>query len=272
MANENKFNLEAVKIKFADSVVPTINKYSGKRHIKYGAKDDFPKYLTYLYNKSATHAAIVNGKVVYILGNGLDVVNKDDVAGVEFLKRANEKESWDDVIKKCCQDIEKYGGFYLQVIPKIGGGFNYYNLTYINCRSNIDNTEFGYRKENVYGVFEDWQYYEAFNSNKTDKATIFFYKENNNCVCYPLPSWNACNNWIESDIEISKATLTKALTGFSATKMVTFFGVQPKEEEKESLSNKVKNKFNGSEGETTLINFAIDKEQAPVVEDWVLMI
>jgi hypothetical protein len=155
----------------------------------------------------------------------------------------------------------------LQVIPKIGGGFNYYNLTYINCRSNIDNTEFGYRKENVYGVFEDWQYYEAFNSNKTDKATIFFYKENNNCVCYPLPSWNACNNWIESDIEISKATLTKALTGFSATKMVTFFGVQPKEEEKESLSNKVKNKFNGSEGETTLINFAIDKEQAPVVED-----
>jgi hypothetical protein len=49
--------------------------------------------------------------------------------------------------------------------------------------------------------------------------------------------------------------------------MITFFGSQPAEEEMGSITRKVKNKFNGSEGETTLINFAVDKEQAPTVED-----
>jgi hypothetical protein len=174
---KNNFNIESVKIQFADSVIPTINKNSGKRYINFGTKNDYPKYLKYLYNKSAIHAAIVNGKIVYILGNGL-IVEEENIAATQFLKKANEKETWNEVIKKCCTDIEKYGGFYLQAIPKLGGGFNYYNLTYINCRSNIDNTEFSYRKENIQGVYEDWKYYDKFNPQIRDKATIFFYKEN----------------------------------------------------------------------------------------------
>jgi len=263
---QHKFIFDTAKIKFADSVIPTINKFSGKRHIKFGSKDDYPKYLTYLYNKSAIHAAIVNGKAVYIVGNGLAPEDENNLVATEFLKKANENESWDEVIKKAVIDIEKYGGFYLQCVPKLGGGFNYYNLTYINCRSNIEGSEFGYRKENVYGTYEDWKYYPSFNTTNKE-ASIFFYKENNGSVCYPLPSWVACANWIESDIEVSKATLTKALTGFSATKMITFVGVQPTEEEKGIVTQRIKNKFNGSEGETTLINFAVDKEQAPLVDD-----
>jgi hypothetical protein len=261
-----KFVFDTAKIKFADSVIPIINKFSGKKHIKFGSKDDYPKYLTYLYNKSAIHAAIINGKAVYIVGNGLTPEDQSNLVAVEFLKKANENESWDEVVKKAGIDIEKYGGFYLQCVPKLGGGFNYYNLTYINCRSNIEGSEFGYRKENVYGTYEDWKYYPSFNTTNKE-ASIFFYKENNGAVCYPLPSWVACANWIESDIEVSKATLTKALTGFSATKMLSFFGTQPTEEEKGIITQKLKNKFNGSEGETTLINFIVDKEQAPQVDD-----
>ncbi len=263
---QHKFIFDTAKIKFADSVIPTINKFSGKKHIKFGSKDDYPKYLTYLYNKSAIHAAIVNGKAVYIVGNGLVPEDENNLVATEFLKKANENESWDEVIKKAIIDVEKYGGFYLQCVPKLGGGFNFYNLTYINCRSNIEGSEFGYRKENIYGTYDDWKYYPAFNTTNKE-ASIFFYKENNGAVCYPLPSWVACANWIESDIEVSKATLTKALTGFSATKMITFFGVQPTEDEKGIVTQRIKNKFNGSEGETTLINFSVDKEQAPVVDD-----
>ena len=62
--------------------------------------------------------------------------------------------------------------------------------------------------------------YPAF-TNGIKETSIFYYKEYR-CGKYPyaLPSWVAAANYIESDIEVSKHTLTNAKTGFSASKFI----------------------------------------------------
>ena len=268
---KNTTEIEFVKRKFnfADSVIPTFKKPLTGGIVKYGSKDDYGDYLINLFNKSSKHSAIINGKVVYIFGNGFAPVDPTNTAALTFLANANDfGDDWNKVAKNAILDTEIFGGFALQAIPKMGGGFNWFNLTFNNVRTDYYNSSFEYKK--------DWKDYQeqvqkfvAFNPTITDKATIFYFKEYRPGVkVYPLPSWVACCNWIESDIEVSKATLTKAMTGFSASKMISFFNGQPADETaKRDIEQRVKNKFTGGEGETVMITFNDDKTQAPEVND-----
>lgn len=272
MANKkNTTEIEFVKRKFnfADSVIPTFKKPISGGIVKYGSKDDYGDYLINLFNKSSKHSAIINGKVVYIFGNGIMSVDTTNAAALSFLDKANDfGEDWNKIIKTAILDTEIFGGFALQAIPKRGGGFNWFNLTFNNVRSDYDNSYFEYKKD-WKNFSEPIQKFQAFNPSITDKATIFYFKEYRPGVkVYPLPSWVACCNWIESDIEVSKATLTKAMTGFNASKMISLFNGQPTDEQaKRDIEQRIKNKFTGSEGDTVMITFNDDQTQAPKVDD-----
>jgi len=268
---KNTTEIEFVKRKFnfADSVIPTFKKPLTGGIVKYGSKDDYGDYLINLFNKSSKHSAIINGKVVYIFGNGFAPVDATNTAALTFLASANDfGDDWNKVAKNAILDTEIFGGFALQAIPKMGGGFNWFNLTFNNVRTDYYNSSFEYKKD-WKDYQEQVQKFDAFNPTITDKATIFYFKEYRPGVkVYPLPSWVACCNWIESDIEVSKATLTKAMTGFSASKMISFFNGQPADETaKRDIEQRVKNKFTGGEGETVMITFNDDKTQAPEVND-----
>jgi len=268
---KNTTEIEFVKRKFnfADSVIPTFKKPLTGGVVKYGSKDDYGDYLINLFNKSSKHSAIINGKVVYIFGNGFAPVDATNTAALSFLASANDfGDDWNKVAKNAILDTEIFGGFALQAIPKMGGGFNWFNLTFNNVRTDYYNSSFEYKKD-WKDYQEQVQKFDAFNPTITDKATIFYFKEYRPGVkVYPLPSWVACCNWIESDIEVSKATLTKAMTGFSASKMISFFNGQPADETaKRDIEQRVKNKFTGGEGETVMITFNDDKTQAPEVND-----
>lgn len=271
MANKkNTTEIEFVKRKFnfADSVIPTFKKPISGGIVKYGSKDDYGDYLINLFNKSSKHSAIINGKVVYIFGNGIMPLDATNTAALSFLSKANDfGDDWNKVIKNAILDTEIFGGFALQAIPKRGGGFNWFNLTFNNVRTDYDNACFEYKKD-WKNFSEPVQKFDAFNPSITDKATIFYFKEYRPGVkVYPLPSWVACCNWIESDIEVSKATLTKAMTGFSASKMISFFNGTPDEQAKRDIEQRTKNKFTGSEGDTVMITYNDDKTQAPEVND-----
>jgi hypothetical protein len=267
MAKNNTIVELANKLNFADSKIPTFKQNIGMPFTKYGEKDDYADYLMMLYNKSSKHAAIINGKLIYIYANGLICEDETNTSAASFLDNANEDETWNELIKNCILDIENFGGFALQCLPKLGGnGFNYYKVSFKKLRTNKDNSKFFF-KENWKDHNETAKEFEPFNRNAKE-PTIFYFKEYRcDLGIYPLPSWVAACNWIESDIEVSKATLTKAMTGFSASKMINFFTGEPAEDEKRAITNQVKNKFNGSEGETVLITFNTEKLQAPEVLD-----
>jgi hypothetical protein len=250
---------------FADSRIPEMEEKRGYDYIPFGYTNNYPDYLLWLYNKSAKHNAIINGKCVYILGNGL---TSEDPAGELFLKKANEKQSWDELIKMACLDIENFGGCYFQVIPKLIGGYNYYHIAYDKIRTNEHNTKFYYKKKWENNLIKPEKCYPMF-VDGIRETSIFYYKEYR-CgkAPYALPSWVAAANYIESDIEVSKHTLTNAKTGFSASKFINFYNGEPTDERKKaSIVARLENAATGAEGKKLLIAFNNDPTKKPTIDD-----
>lgn len=249
---------------FADSRIPLMKEKRGYDYIPFGDRNDYPTYLLHLYNKSAKHNAIINGKCVYILGNG---VKTESPEGDLFLKKANEGQSWNQLMKLVCLDIENFGGVYLQVIPKLAGGYNYYHIAYDRMRTNEDNNVFYYKKEWNNNMLKPETSYPKFRPGITE-TSIFYFKEYR---CgkdpYALPSWVAACNYVESDIEVSKHTLTNAKTGFSASKFINFYNGEPEEQKKAKIQARLENAATGAEGKKLLIGFNNDPAKKPTIDD-----
>jgi DNA-binding MarR family transcriptional regulator len=257
---------EIISATFADSRIPEMKKRTDKPYVNFGSQNDYPDYILTLYRKSAKHQAIINGKVTYITGNGLSAENDTPQAEI-FLSKANEKQSWNDLLKITCLDVENNGGFYLQCIPKMGGvGYNYYHVPFKRMRIDESESCFFYKKD-----WKNWNEqsmeYPKFKPG-IQEASIFYFKEYNpDGDVYPLPSWVASCNWIESDIEVSKHTLTNALTGFSASKFINFYNGEPDERKKKSIQARFENAATGSEGKKILIGFNNDPSKKPTIDD-----
>ena len=262
--NTNDEMIEVGAMEFADSRIPLMEKKRGVEFVPFGDRNDYPTYLLWLYNKSAKHNAIINGKCVYIMGNGLMTESEP---GKVFLQKANEKQSWDQLMKLACLDIENFGGVYFQVIPKLAGGFNIYHMSYDRIRANEDNTCFYYRKKWNNTWEQPEAEYPAFHPTCT-KSSIFYFKEYR---CgknpYALPSWVAACNWVESDIEVSRHTLTNAKTGFSASKFINFYNGEPDEDKKRRITARLENAATGAEGKKVLIGFNNDPTKRPTIDD-----
>ena len=256
--------ISAGRMEFADSRIPDFKQKIGKQYVDFGDQNNYPSYLLELYNKSAKHNAIINGKCIYILGSGFE---SQEEIGKTFLTKANEKQSWDDLSKMICADIENFGGVYLQVIPKKLGGYNVYHISYDKIRTNENNSSFYYKKKWENNMQSADKIYPSFVSG-IKETSIYYYKEYR---CgknpYALPSWVAACNWIESDIEVSKATLTNAKTGFSASKFINFYNGDVPEAKKKSIEKRLENAATGSEGKKMLIGFNNDPAKKPTVDD-----
>lgn len=256
--------VEVGSMEFADSRIPLMDKKRGLDFIPFGDRNDYPTYLLWLYNKSAKHNAILNGKCVYIMGNGLTTESEP---GKLFLKKANEKQSWDQLMKLACLDIENFGGCYFQVIPKLAGGYNIYHMSYDRIRTNEANDCFYYRKKWSNTWEQPETQFPAFHPGCTT-TTIFYFKEYR---CgknpYALPSWVAACNWVESDIEVSRHTLTNAKTGFSASKFINFYNGEPDEDKKRRITARLENAATGAEGKKLLIAFNNDPAKKPTIDD-----
>lgn len=261
---DNSFDI--ISLNFADSKLPEMVKSAANPYVSFGTQNDYPDYIMGLYRKSAKHQSIINGKVTYIFGSGLKPENENPLAD-EFLKKANEKQAWNILAKIMALDIENNGGVYLQVIPKMSGiGYNWYHLPFKRVRVDETETTFFYKK--------DWKKYsevaQKFPVFKPGikEASVFCFKEfNPDGDVYPLPSWVSCCNWVESDIEVSKHTLTNAKTGFSASKFINFYDGEPNEAKKRSLTKRLENAATGAEGKRLLIGYNDDPNKKPTVDD-----
>lgn len=259
---------QIIVLKFEDSKIPEFKEVKGKEWIFYGDDNLYPEYLTKLFNKSAKHNAIINGKVTYIVGEGI-YAKVDDAEADKMLFRANSAgESLNDIMKKCALDVEIFGGFYLNIIPnKLGGIADIYHMDYERVRSNEDGSMFFYKN--------DWKLtrdkpmeFKAFNPKDMTASSIFAYKEYRPGLrTYTLPNYIGAINYIEADMEVSKHTLTNAKAGFSASKMVNFFNGEPAPEMQRDIQKRLERKFTGADGSKMIISFNNDPAKAPTVSD-----
>lgn len=234
---------EIVVLKFADSKVPEFKEVRNKDWIPYGEGNNYGQYLTYLYNKSAKHNAIINGKCNYILGSGFA---KRDGGEANFVVN-RDGERLNELAQKAVKDLEIYGGYkvivirdliarvselwhyeFFKVLPGKEGGF-WYKCDWNDSR-------------------EQARFIPEFDINSKDPISVYSYNEYRpgNGV-YPLPGYIGCNNYIETDIEISKFHLSAIRNGMMPSKMIQFFNGDPGPEGKKEIEKSLQKKYEGSE-------------------------
>lgn len=252
---------DIIVLKFADSRVPTFKESRNKDYIKYGDDNRYPEYLTYLYNKSAKHNAILTGKAFYIFGDGYE--NGD-------VKVNRLGDTLNDISKKAILDIEIYGGFRLEIIWNAARRVSeIYHVDYTTLRVS---------KENGYYYKESWDplnrdeeiFIPAFNPLSPVGSQIFAYNEYRPMTrFYPLPSYIGSNNYIETDIEISKYYLSSIRNGMMPSKMIQFFKGEPTEDKKREIENRFSKKFSGSEnaGKFILVFNDINASKSVEIDD-----
>jgi hypothetical protein len=239
---------DIVVLKFADSKIPVFKETRNKDYIQYGEKNNYPEYLTYLFNKSAKHNAILTGKSNYVFGKGFS-------NGDMPVNRLGE--TLNDISKKAILDIEIYGGFRYEIIwNKAGLIAEIYHADYSSLRTGKENGFFYKEAWNVVGTFGEWapnsrepeEFMTAFDPGNPVGSQIFAYNEYRPMTrFYPLPTYIGCNNYIETDIEISKYYLSAIRNGMMPSKMVQFYQGEPTEDKKREIERRFKNKFGGAE-------------------------
>lgn len=230
---------EFIVLKFADSKIPVFKESKNKDYIKYGDDNKYPDYLTYLFNKSAKHSAIVSGKAFYIFGEGYE--NGDVV-----VNRLGD--TLNDVSKKAILDVEIYGGFRWEIIWNAAGKVKeIYHVDYTTIR--VGKAGGYYFKENWdIRNHDEEQHIPAFNPNSPFGSQIYAYNEYRpKTRYYPLPEYIGSNNFIETDIEISKYYLSAIRNGMTPSKMIQFFSGEPTEDKKREIERRMSQKFAGAE-------------------------
>jgi hypothetical protein len=267
MAAKQSFTENFVVLKFADSELPVFKEVKGKKYVQFGERNDYPDYILLLSNKSAKHNAIINGKVNYIYGNGLQSASKNEALSTWIGKCNNAFESLNEIAIKIIKDNEVFGGFYLNIIPDVLGRIaEIYHIDFKSIRTNETRDKFFYKKDWA-DRKEQPKEYPKYNKGIRMSSILSFNEYRQGADVYPLPNYISAINYIEADFEVSKQTLSNAKTGFSASKLVNFNNGEPGEEQKKEITKRFNNKFGGSDGAKTIISFNNDPAKAPTVLD-----
>lgn len=259
-----------MQIQFAQAKQPKFSERKGSGLVLFGDDNTYPSFLNELYLESPKHGAIIKSKATYIFGNGF--------SGNGFsgdLPPANGGETWNDVLRNCVLDYEKFGGYYLQVVwSKAGTLAAVYYLKFHKVRTNADNS--------MFWVKDEWDVlkqitakdrikerpYTAFDVNDRKGTQILFVKAvgDQNDV-YPLPSYIQALNYIDADRIMSRHILGMAKDGFVASKLINFNEGEPSNEQKQAIEKGLKKKFTGSEGDKFIVAFNKNPANAVTVTD-----
>lgn len=261
-----KYNL--VEIKFAQAEQPKFWERAGEgSRIDFGQNNSYPTFLNDLYRDSPKHGAIIKGKATYVFGNGFSSLTN--------APNPNESESWNDLLRKCIMDDEKFNGYYLQIIWNRGGAVSsIHHIKFHKVRTNSDNSKFWVKDE--WDVTRQitakdrkaYRTYNAFDPKDPRGAQILFVKrEGDHNDVYPLPSYIQAINYIDADRLISQHILGMAKDGFVASKLINFNNGEPTPEAKKQIEKGVEKKFTGSGGKRFMLSFNKNPESKVTVED-----
>jgi len=265
------------RIQLENHKVPEFKEERSKDWIIFGTsapwKNNYPAYLLDLYNKSAKHNAIINGKVDYVTGGGFaidaDGLSLDVEGKVQgFINTPNPNETLNDILDKAALDLEIYNGVIFEVIYNKAKKniASIYNADLNKYRRGKDGgwwySEEGWKKSNP----KDVEFIPDFDINQPSGKQILYFAEYNPVSDqYPIPSYIGCVPYIEVDVEIANFHLNSIKNGFTGGTIVTFYDGVPDEEQKEVIEQKLYDKHAGTDNANSIVlNFANGRESGGV--------
>ena len=228
--------------------VAAVENYDRKGWLSYGSDNLYPQYLKSLAKTSPVHGALIKGIADMIAGKSITATSVIDQGKMKVLRV-------DRVWRSICNDIEMYGGFYIERIKTLDrqGIARIEHLPFENCRLWVDD-EF-----NICGVYysRDWsQANKKINkprpipiakkdSENASDVVISFADETTSSL-YPEPSYQSAINYIELDRKISQFHVSNVMNGFFPSTIISLFNGEPDPVDKQQMQSYF-NKQTGAE-------------------------
>ena len=222
-------------------------------------RNNYPEFLTKLYNESSKHNTIINTKVNFIVGKGFEVhgnMNFEERARTEaFLRQPNEDDTMIDLLQKLAKDKKVYGGFAVNIrINELGKIASVDHIDFGNVRKATEGERYFYTDNwdgRVPQNNDDWREMEVFPFDDrvlTDKDYIVYYKEYRpDLQVYPLPDYIACVPYLEADAEIANFTLQNIKNNLTSGYVVSFNNGEPTDEEMKDIERRFKDYATGTD-------------------------
>ena len=258
----NKF---PVITEFASQEVPVFLEKKNKNIVWFGKDNLYPFELIDLYNDSSTHNAIINGKVGYIVGNGLEAV---DLKTKKWLSHANIDQDWTSLMKSLALDYELFNGYAIEVI-KTKVGNQYHHLDFANIRVGLDGSiqyaDNWITDKGLKNSKPDIQYLERYNPRDPEqkRGVIYHVDYRPNLKYYPLPVYVGSLAEIRTDVQIGDYWLNEVENGFVGGTLIQHNnGVPETKEESESFEKAFQEKFGKATGTKIVHLFSPSKENS----------
>lgn len=243
--------------------LPTFKENRRGEYWEYGTdrpyRNNYPLFLTKLYNESSKHNTIINTKVSFIVGKGFEIhgnLNFEERARTEaFLRHPNEEDTMIDLLQKLAKDKKVYGGFAVNIrVNELGKIASVDHVDFGNVRKAAEGNRYFYTDNwdgRVPQNNDDWREMEVFPFDDrvlSDKDYIVYYKEYRpDLQVYPLPDYIACVPYLEADAEIANFTLQNIKNNLTSGYVVSFNNGEPTDEEMRNIERRFKDYATGTD-------------------------
>ena len=267
VAKKYAFNVDRI-----ETELPMFIEKVGKRWVEYGADNLFPQFIAGLFNKSAMNRTAIQSKLDGVIGQGLKTRKEEDNY---LLKRANPKESYNDIFEKATLDYITFGGFALNVIWSNDGETiaEIYHLDFSRVRSGVHSPLTNEVDKYYYAA--DWSQwrkikpleFSGFDPEKSidcPSQVFYFFDYEPGSLFYPLPSYSGGLNDIQIDVEVSKFHINNLANGLAPSLFIGLNNGIPDPEARQEIYDEITMAFRGSDNAgKAFIAFSDDKEHAP---------
>lgn len=239
--------------------------------INYDRDNLLPQRIIELNNESAINKAVIENKVTYICGVGID--DEQNYCG-----QPNPNDTWDALIEKVARDYVTFGGFCFQIIPNEDGkSLSLYHTDFSKIRVGQVN-EFGVSQS--YYVSNDWRKttgkyapveIKAYGSEELTQGTpyLFYYKDYEPSLdYYPVPHYYSALNFIEADGLLGKFYRNSINNGFVPSTIITMPS-NPADDQKEQFQRDIQDSYSGTNGANSIVVlWGESQEVKPVVTSY----
>jgi hypothetical protein len=246
-----------------ETKLPEYKVVNGKDYVMYGEHNRYPDYLLEMYQRSAKHNAIVNGKVNYITGKGwtyeADKVPSEMLGELNrLMENPNPYDDLNDILYKTALDFEIFNGFALEIVWNMNGKVSQIaHKNFGNLRRNVDGSKFYYADEwKEFGEPEGLTEYMPFDPEKRLGKQLFYYCSYAPSVrYYPIPEYLGALAYIETDARIANYHVNNLRNGFLGGFLFNFNNGVPSDEEQREIKRQLQKQLKGDDGERIVVNF-----------------
>lgn len=253
MEKKNQMRYSVINLSANVPTYPTFTR-NMKGWINYGTDNNLPQRIIDLNNESAINKSIIENKVTYICGSGID--------DTLYSGQPNTNEDWDTLIEKIAKDYTTFGGFCFQVVlNKNGNNVSLFHTDFSKIRVGETN-EYGTPLN--FFLSNDWrktsgQYapaqIKAYASEELQQGVpyLYYYKDYEPSLdYYPVPHYFSALNYIEADGLLGKFYRNSINNGFAPSVIITIPS-NPGDEAKQQFNKDMTASFAGTNGANSIV-------------------